>query len=156
MPGSDYSIAAGFASGAAVSVTPFIGLHFLMGFALAWLVRANLLASAIGTIVGNPWTFPLIFALTARLGRWILGHDVIHVLPSWSWSGFLHAPSEYIMAFVPIIWPMLVGSIPLAIVIWIGFYIALRIMVSANRARKQARIRARQRQQLLKNEDILE
>ncbi|MEX0299493.1 MAG: DUF2062 domain-containing protein, partial [Kordiimonas sp.] len=42
LPGSAHSIAAGFASGVAVSFTPFLGLHFLMAFMLAWAVRGNL------------------------------------------------------------------------------------------------------------------
>ena len=59
MPGSPLSIAIGVACGVSVSFTPFIGFHFLLGAFLAYLLRGNILASAIGTIVGNPWTFPL-------------------------------------------------------------------------------------------------
>ena len=73
--GSDYSIAAGFACGAAVSMTPFLGLHFIMGAILAWMIGANVLVSAIGTAVGNPWTFPVIFYLSNDLGNRILGND---------------------------------------------------------------------------------
>lgn len=75
LPGTPYSIAAGFACGAAVSFTPFFGLHFLFAALLALALRANVLASAFGTIVGNPWTFPLIYAAAHPLGQAILGRD---------------------------------------------------------------------------------
>ena len=52
LPGTSYSIAAGFACGAAVSFTPLIGFHFALAALLALLVRGNLLASALGTAVG--------------------------------------------------------------------------------------------------------
>ena len=54
LPGTPYSIAAGFACGAAVSFTPFVGLHFVLGGVFAYIIRGNILSSAIGTAVGNP------------------------------------------------------------------------------------------------------
>ena len=68
IPGSSYSIACGLAFGAAVSFTPFIGLHFLISMGLAWVFRANVIAAAIGTVVGNPWTFPFIWLATYQTG----------------------------------------------------------------------------------------
>ena len=35
--------------------------------------RANVLASLIGTFVGNPITFPIITVFNLKLGEWILG-----------------------------------------------------------------------------------
>ena len=53
-----HAVAAGVAAGAFTSFTPFMGLHFLLAAVLAWMVRGNLLAPALGTFVGNPLTFP--------------------------------------------------------------------------------------------------
>ena len=72
MPGSTLSIAVGAAWGIAVSFTPFIGLHLLVGLFMAYLCRGNLLACLFGTFVGNPWTFPLFFYLDYRLGAFIV------------------------------------------------------------------------------------
>ena len=72
MPGSTLSIAVGAAWGIAVSFSPFLGLHLLVGMMLAYLTRGNLLACLFGTFVGNPWTFPLFFYLNYRLGSFIL------------------------------------------------------------------------------------
>ena len=40
---------------------------------IAYIVRANIVAAAIGTVAGNPWTFPFIWLWTYWLGRKILG-----------------------------------------------------------------------------------
>ena len=69
IPGTPYTLAAGFAFGAAASFTPFIGLHFILGGVLAWIIRANFLSSAIGTAVGNPWTFPFIWVGIYEFGK---------------------------------------------------------------------------------------
>ena len=37
------------------------------------MLRANVLASLIGTFVGNPITFPIITVFNLKLGEWILG-----------------------------------------------------------------------------------
>ena len=73
LPGTPASIASGFASGIAASFTPFLGLHFILAGALAMLFRGNVLASAIGTFFGNPWTFILIW-----LADYEVGLRVIH------------------------------------------------------------------------------
>ena len=84
LPGTPASIASGFASGIAASFTPFLGLHFILAGALAMLFRGNVLASAIGTFFGNPWTFILIWLADYEVGLGIMhsfgyGAD-LHVL----------------------------------------------------------------------------
>ena len=73
MPGTPHAVAAGFAAGAAMSMTPFLGGHLLLAFGLAYLTGGNLLAAALGTLVGNPWVLPLILAIAYRLGCLALG-----------------------------------------------------------------------------------
>ena len=75
MPGTPYSIAAGLACGVAVSFTPFLGIHFILAAIFAWIIRANLLASAIGTAAGNPYSFPFIWVLVYNVGIVILGWE---------------------------------------------------------------------------------
>ncbi|NVJ98474.1 MAG: DUF2062 domain-containing protein [Alphaproteobacteria bacterium] len=146
LPGTPHSIAAGVASGAAVSFTPFLGLHFLMGFGVAWLTRGNMLASAIGTAIGNPWTFPFIFALTGQLGGLILGDSVATVFPAWSWSGLMDNPVVYLSAFLPIIFPLLVGGLPVAIVVWLLFYFSFKGLLTGYHAARQNRLQAKRAQ----------
>lgn len=73
IPDSPHRIAIGFAAGAFVSFSPLFGFHFFLAALLAWIVRGNVLAGLIGTIVGNPLTFPAIAAGSLGLGRLMLG-----------------------------------------------------------------------------------
>jgi hypothetical protein len=71
--GSPHAIALGFAAGAFASFTPAIGFHFVLAAIIAWAIGANILASAIGTSVGNPLTFPFIWIGTHNVGSFLLG-----------------------------------------------------------------------------------
>lgn len=144
LPGSAHSIAAGFASGAAVSFTPFLGLHFLMSFVLAWVVRGNLVAAAIGTALGNPWTFPVIFALTGNIGAFLLGEGVTDQVPVWDWSQISNAPYDYIVSFLPIVFPLLVGGIPAAIVVWVLVYFSFKSLIVSYRKKRADKLAVRQ------------
>ena len=135
LPGTPYSLAAGFACGAAVSFTPFVGLHFVISAIFAWLIRANLVASAIGTVVGNPWTFPFIWAATFQTGEWLLGRDSNrdHITGD-TLSAFFHnlyndgwASVEHV--FMDVMFPMLVGCIPFFVIVWLLFFYPLRSLV---------------------------
>ncbi|WP_339778898.1 DUF2062 domain-containing protein [uncultured Thalassospira sp.] len=146
LPGTPYSIAAGFAIGAAVSFTPFIGFHFVLSALLSFILRANLVASLLGTIVGNPWTFPFIWLWLYHSGLWILGSDPsiqgvhFNMAVLWDftvegisyigrglifgiWDGTKQADLSHLWAsIVDIIWPMIVGCIPTFVAVWLLFY----------------------------------
>ncbi|MCK5366013.1 MAG: DUF2062 domain-containing protein, partial [Gammaproteobacteria bacterium] len=120
LPGTPYRIAAGFASGAAVSFTPFIGLHFVFAALLALLLRGNVVASAIGTAVGNPWTFPFIWAWIYTLGQWLMGAEASSDFhETLSLSYIFERPLE-------VLWPMTLGALPTAVVVWIGLFWPVR------------------------------
>src|SRR5690606_6449604 len=70
-----HAIAACVAAGVLCSFTPFIGLHFLLAFVVAWSLRGNLVAAAFGTAFGNPITFPFGWWAPRQLGRAILHHE---------------------------------------------------------------------------------
>ncbi len=73
LPDQPHRIGRGFAAGVFISFTPLHGFHFLIAGAIAWLIRGNIIASMIGTFVGNPVTFPFIAYASTWLGREILG-----------------------------------------------------------------------------------
>ena len=72
MPGSAYSLAAGAATGVAVSLTPFIGFHILLIVAVCYILRANMLVGFISSLIGNPWTFPFLWLLEINTGKLVL------------------------------------------------------------------------------------
>lgn len=133
-----HSIAAGVASGAAVSFTPFLGAHFVLAFLITLIARGNFFAAAIGTVVGNPWTFPIFFALSNSIGMLILGEGTDLAVPAWSWGALFDQPAEYIVSYWPLIRTMAVGSVPVAIFMWLVFYIGVKGAITGYKlARRQ-------------------
>jgi uncharacterized protein (DUF2062 family) len=73
---SPHVVAMGFAAGVFASFTPFIGFHFVICFAIAYIMGGNMIAAALGTWVGNPITFPFIWFYTYKFGNLLLhGHE---------------------------------------------------------------------------------
>jgi len=151
LPGSPYSIAAGFACGAAVSFTPYMGFHILGGGLLAWLIGGNVIAAAIGTVVGNPWTFPFIWVGVYRLGCTMIGGDAGQALPDELTLGYFFNNA------ISILLPMSVGAVPAAMVVWFAFFWPVRELVAdyqllRRRRRERRREVLRQRAQKVKEE----
>lgn len=160
LPGTPYSIAAGFACGAAVSFTPFVGLHLLGGALFAWLIRGNLIASWIGTLIGNPWTFPFIWIGIYRLGI-LMGAGDDKSAQNLDFIGFfeqlIQALKTFDLSFIaetawPVLWPMMVGGTPLFLGSWILFFFPVKYLVGRyHKRRLNKRIKAKSRQFTLKN-----
>jgi len=131
LPGTPYGIAAGFACGAALAVTPFVGLHIAAAALLAWLIRGSLLAAALGTLIGNPWTYPPIFLWTYHLGTWMLGHGGTWPVPEEpTLGGLIEHPLQALL-------PMPVGAVPTAAFAWAAMFWAVRAaVVGYRRARR--------------------
>ena len=139
LPETPYRIAAGFACGAAISFTPFIGAHFVGAALLALLLRGNVVASAIGTVVGNPWTFPIIWAWIYSLGRWLTGGDVISDLPKvLSLQYIFDRPWEVFL-------PMSIGGVLTAIVVWFACFWPIHGAVTEYQRARQWRIRRKEK-----------
>jgi len=151
IPGTPHFIAAGFACGAAISFTPFVGMHFVLSFILAWIVRGSMIAAALGTAVGNPWTFPFIWVWIYELGHWLMsanggvpGESVNFVrLFARVTAALLRMDLVYLFENAwPVLWPMVLGGIPTAAVAWFAFYLPLKPMVAAyQHSRRQCRMK---------------
>jgi uncharacterized protein (DUF2062 family) len=144
LAGTPHSIAAGAACGVAISFTPLIGLHLLGAFLLCLLVRGNYLAAAAGTLVGNPWTFPFIWVATYQLGHALMGSPPAQLEPVQHWD-----LATFVVKVEAVFWPMLVGSLPVAVLAGLATYFPLVRMVAAY---QQARARRRQNRRGLKTE----
>ena len=68
IPDTPHKISMGVSCGIFASFTPFFGLHFVIAGLLSFLCRGNVVASLIGTFLGNPITFPFITLLNLKLG----------------------------------------------------------------------------------------
>lgn len=113
MPGSAYSLASGLACGVAVSFTPLIGFHLLLAFGLAYFVRGNMVTAFLGTLVGNPWSFPLIFVLLQAVGDGLINYFGIT-----AFSGLASSDGVYDQ-FLAYFMPMAVGGMLMFVLFWI-------------------------------------
>ena len=139
MRGSPHELAAGFAFGIAISFTPFIGIHALLALSFSWIVGGSMATAIIGTFVGNPWTFPIIWLLIYEVGELILSSwtlyevkitnnallNEITLLLEILKSIFITGNLEELKISLDslILFPvMTVGCIPLVIISWVLSY----------------------------------
>lgn len=133
-----HAIAAGVAAGAFAAFLPFLGLHILIAAALARLIRGNMLAAALGTaVVGNPLSFPLIWAATYAGGRLLLHAGPASSAPLHLGSQLRHM--HFAALWHPLLEPMTIGGIPLGIAAGVILYYPTRAAVSAFRNARRAR-----------------
>ncbi len=114
------SVAIGLAWGAAVSFTPLLGLHLIICYTGTYLMKGNLIAATVGTIVGNPWTFPFFFYISYKFGIFFY----FEPLDNYEFNiNFL------LNNFDDLFFPTLLGCLPIAILIWIiTFRISKKIL----------------------------
>jgi uncharacterized protein (DUF2062 family) len=142
---SPHQLAIGFAAGAFASFTPFIGFHFILAALVALLVRGNLIASAVGTVVGNPVTFPFIWIASYNVGAALLGistKDHIELATDKSIGFFRDGPVAWFMmlwhSVEPVLWPMVLGGLPLGLACGFTCYWIVRSTLQRFRARRAA------------------
>ena len=161
LPDTPHRVAMGFSCGVFASFSPFFGLHILYAAALATVLRGNLLASLIGTFVGNPLTFPLIASVSLAIGRRILGFgakeqdfgdlagafgQAFNGLWRSALALFGQGTSEWerVVPFLrDVVWPYFLGGLLPGFVAAIVSYYLTRAVVAAYQERKRARKLAR-------------
>ena len=118
------AISIGLAWGACVSVTPLLGLHIIICFLGTYIMKGNLLAAAAGTVLGNPWTFPFFFYLGFKIGCFFYEPDI---------DIFEFRISFFTENFEELFIPTLIGSIPIAILIWFITYRVCKFFLIRNK-----------------------
>jgi hypothetical protein len=149
LSGTPYAIGMGAAVGTFASCTPFLGFHIMLAFGLAWVCRANLIAGAIGTSIGNPLTFPFIWAGSYELGQVMLG-EVGKNAPGSLEHDLLHKSWDQLW---PLVWPMTVGSAPLGIAAGCAVYVIVYKAVSAYRKVRHERFAERREADARESDD---
>ena len=126
---SPHVIAMGVAAGSFASFTPFLGFHFVIAFAICFVMRGSYVAAATGTFFGNPLTFPFIWGSVLAAGRWILYG------PSREGAPEIKVPqlsADMIWNSFDVVWPvikaMAVGSLPVGIPVAFVIYLVVRQM----------------------------
>tara|TARA_B100000900_G_C20433061_1_gene655807 strand:- start:57 stop:506 length:450 start_codon:yes stop_codon:yes gene_type:complete len=127
------SVAIGLAWGASISFTPLLGFHLIICYLGTFSMRGNLIAATVGSVIGNPWTFPFFFYLAYKLGLL-----------------FFFDPLEYyefkisflINNFNELFFPTLIGSLPIAITVWIITYKTSKFFLEKRLYAKKNKIRS--------------
>lgn len=137
-----HAIAVGVGAGIVAAFLPFIGVHIAISVSLAWLLGGNVLAATAGTLlVGNPVTYPFIWAATWEAGELILGHGVQRAAHL-NLHELFHK-MDLTALWQPILKPMLIGSAPMSIAGGLIGYVVVYNLVKVFRARRQARLLGR-------------
>jgi hypothetical protein len=143
---SPHAVAAGVAAGVFSAFTPFMGLHVILALVIAWLIAGNLVAAALGTLVGNPVTFPIIWGATWEVGHVTAPGAQPHAAAAG--SGMHEIGLGGLLGNLPEIWepllkPMTIGAIPLGLFFSLIAYFSVRWLAARFRRERHARIAAR-------------
>lgn len=144
LKGTPESIAKGFATGVAISFTPFVGFHLLLSLFVTKISKQNATAAALGTIAGNPWTFPIIWYATLHIGRLLLYQENTQSEVDFEeiFKELYHAVitldfEVFLSDIWPEFFPMLVGCIPLYIIVWnVVYHLIYRVLKRDNKKEK--------------------
>ncbi|MCR5506659.1 MAG: DUF2062 domain-containing protein [bacterium] len=128
LKGNIHSVSLGAAFGVSIAITPLFGLQLILTIIFDIIFKANITASMLFTVIGNPLTFPFIWFADYKLGNLILSNETMDS------SSFSKIIDEIIIAFkasnwevigsyvASILYPMFVGGIIIAIIIGIITY----------------------------------
>jgi hypothetical protein len=132
------TVVPGFSLGLFVAFTP-IPAHTLLGVLMALLLRVNIPATIIGTLLMNPLTMVPMFVFAYRVGLFLLGIPPQPFQPELSIEWFTHG-------FINVWQPLLLGSMLCGAVTSLIGYIGLDLLwrasladyLAARRRRKSA------------------
>lgn len=155
LPDPPERIARGIWAGLAVTFSPFVGIHFVVGALLAWVLRGNVLAAVLTTFISNIATIPFFGWVSIRVGYQLLGlspdkgigrqflqrfAEAGHAL----WDNFvaIFTPATVNWGWLPafyaeIFFPYLIGGlIPGVVLASIGYYVSVPLIRAYQNRRK--------------------
>jgi len=130
--------AAAYALGVLFGFSPLLGLHTLLGIALAFALNLNRVAVLVGIYSNLPWILPAYYTLATMLGAAILRarvpprllQDLTGAFRDASWADFRHLAH----ALKPLLWSYVLGStIGAAILAFVAYRVALATIIAHRR-----------------------
>ena len=171
LPDTSHKIALGAAIGVFVCFSPILGVHMAMALIIVYILRANLVASFITTMFGNPVTYPFIATASLNLGRTVLGMNAkdddfqsLHTAfwqattDAWqliqSWFGVADRPDGLADFISNLFLPYLVGGTIIGFVLGAITYFLLKPVIAAYQIRRRV-FMAERREKRLEERDSL-
>lgn len=139
---SIHSLAGGLATGAVISFLPLPGTHIFQALLFSFIFGFNKTAALVGTVFGNPWTFPIIWFMAYQMGNFAFSFtsfEAMHEMPSFIdlkaiWALMLEHPGRLMV-------PWSVGGYICAILFWLPFYWLFYGMIeNARQARRKLKV----------------
>jgi len=142
-----HRIGMAFAVGVFMGISPFLGLHYIGAFFIAWMFRLNKLVSMVGVSVNNPWTIVPISTFSVWIGAKMLG--IKQVLPDVDWQNISlikilerFTDLKSFMNMVEQLWPLLasffVGSILICTLSAVAGYFIIQILMAKYKGTEDA------------------
>jgi len=141
-----HAIALGFAAGTFAAVTPYIGTHLIIAALLAWIIGGSIVASVLGTFLGNPLTYPFLWYASYEVGNLLLGGKATKRQIDLT-QGLFHSSFEHLW---PILKPMSLGCIPVGIAVATACYFLVKPMVEAYQRRRRRELHMRHRPEVVR------
>ncbi len=135
---SPHAIALGVCFGIFASFTPFMGIHLLLAILLAYLFGGHILSAALGTVVGNPLTFPLIWMAGYQLGALLLGD--YSMAPPPPQPDLTQFSADQFEQSRSVILTMIAGGLPLGLTSAILCYFPVRMTVTGFQAARRQKL----------------
>lgn len=120
-----------FAIGVFIGMSPFLGIHTILGIICAYLFRLNKFVTIIGVYITNPWTIIPIYTFSTFVGARLMGMDKI--LPSVNWKDI--TLSRLISELGPLLKPFIVGTLFIGLLSSVISYIILYHLIRKRDAR---------------------
>jgi uncharacterized protein len=140
-----HAVALGFAIGVFTAVTPFLGTHMVAAALLAWVIGGSVVAALLGTFLGNPLTYPLLWYSTYEVGNLMLRGKMVQKQIDLS-GGIFQKSIEQLW---PILKPMTLGSIPVGLALALLSYALVKPMVEAYKHRRRRELKLRSGREVL-------
>lgn len=148
-----HQIALGLATGVFMGFSPFVGLHILTAALICLVSGGSVLAAALGTMVCNPISCPVMLIGDYKLGSLLLGGagqmPELHALDRGIWD-ILASPIEFAHLFWGVLGPvflqLLTGGAILGLLFAAPSYFFTRRGIEGMRHKRAQRLVARRRE----------
>ncbi len=134
-----HRIALAFAIGVFLGISPFLGLHYIGGFFIAWLAGLNKLVTMVGISVNNPWTIVPLSSFCVWIGAKLIG--IKQILPVVEWESVtlmnvlgkfsdFHNFIEMVKQLWPLIASFFVGSLLISSISAVASYFIIQMIMA--------------------------
>jgi uncharacterized protein (DUF2062 family) len=123
---SPHKVAIAFATGVFIGMSPLLGLHTLLGFAVVWIFRLNPFATLAGVYITNPWTIVPIYTFSTWVGTQCLGIEQMIPEIDWSNISFVNLLDDLKPLLMPFIFGTLLIGFITSIICYIIIYMAAK------------------------------